>query len=160
VLDPQGRGDWIGDPIVEKISKDISFLGYVNDTTKSDFTKAAAGYYTSVINRAQIEDFKEGLETFGIVALLRQYPDVFKSLLCGHKKNKTDEIYDMYEAQLSKSGSNQRDLDEEAMMHFMMFLSGLTNQSKLYFYCKLLIYVGPIHIWECNTCLLNSLNAC
>ncbi|RXN00302.1 hypothetical protein EOD39_9805 [Acipenser ruthenus] len=59
VLDPHGRGDWIGDPIVEKISEDISFLGDVNDTTKNDFTKAAARYYTSVINRTQIEDFKE-----------------------------------------------------------------------------------------------------
>lgn len=59
---------------MEKIAENISFLGEVNDAQKKDFTQAAARYYTSVVNRAQIEEFKEGLETFGIATLIRKHP--------------------------------------------------------------------------------------
>ncbi|MGH0180619.1 UNVERIFIED_CONTAM: hypothetical protein FKN15_004645 [Acipenser sinensis] len=74
ILDYRGRRDWTGDPVVEKIAENISFLGQVNDAQKKDFTQAAARYYTSVVNRAQIEAFKEGLEIFGIATLIRKHP--------------------------------------------------------------------------------------
>lgn len=60
--------------------------------------------------------------------------DVMKLLLCGQKRAtiQPDEVYDMFEAELSEVGSNQRDLEEEAMMHFMLFLSSLTNLSTIF----------------------------
>ncbi|KAK6479871.1 hypothetical protein HHUSO_G19013 [Huso huso] len=147
ILDYRGRRDWTGDPVVEKIAENISFLGEVNDAQKKDFTQAAARYYTSVVNRAQIEEFKEGLETFGIASPMLTITDVMKLLLCGQKRAtiQPDEVYDMFEAELSEVGSNQRDLEEEAMMHFMLFLSSLTNLSKHNFYYS----AFPFFIFTC-----------
>ena len=71
-----------------------------------------------------IEEFKEGLETLGVLRCIQRYPDKFKDVFCESDMPVLDaQIIDlMFTPEFDEEGNNRRPLQEQAIVYWRDYL--------------------------------------
>jgi len=73
--------------------------------------------------KAELDDIKAGLETLGVLKLLQQHPLTMRSLFVDtHDVLTADILQDLFTVEFSLRGSNERDKEEEVILHWITFL--------------------------------------
>ena len=98
--------------------------------------------------RTQIEMFKEGLSTLGILECIKRYPTAFRKLFCHSEKELTsDDIDRTFVPQFDAPGSNSRAKQELAVVHWRDYLQDCAG--KVDIYCTLIIQYQNEYVTFC-----------
>ncbi|XP_064633584.1 uncharacterized protein LOC135491543 [Lineus longissimus] len=107
-----------------EIAGTIGFTNVLKLETKSNFLRTAALHYTVIRNRAQLEQFLDGMKVLGLNRIFEQCPGTAKQIFCGGNKCATaDDVYNLFTIEYSEEGCNNRKLEDDVMMSFLFFLA-------------------------------------
>ena len=73
--------------------------------------------------KAELDEIKAGLETLGVLQLLQQNPITMRELFVATYDVLTaDMLQDLFTVEYSLRGSNERDREEETILHWISLL--------------------------------------
>ena len=84
---------------------------------------SALAMHTIYSIKAELDQLVTGLHIYGLGKLVQTNPEAFKPLFVYYKplKLSADALFDMFPASLSASGSNARETQEAALMHWVKY---------------------------------------
>ena len=75
--------------------------------------------------RSELEEFQEGLGTYGILELMRQHPVKFRDIFCvpsSRPKMTADDIIQQFKPVFSEMGANKREEEENIYEFWIDFV--------------------------------------
>lgn len=103
---------------------------------KSTIISAVCLHYAVLGSLAELEQLKRGLQTAKLATLMDKHPHLFKELfLHSHKPVTADFIQDLFVAEYSDRGSNNRVKEEAIMMNWVSYLQELEGMCISSHYC-------------------------
>jgi len=96
---------------------------------RDDIVNALA-MHTIYSIKAELDQIVCGLDFYGLSELAKNNPEAFRPLLVYYKplKLSADAIYDMFPATFSPSGSNTREAEEAAQMHWINYTQAIEGE--------------------------------
>ena len=94
---------------------------------------AIALHYTILVVKAELDQLVQGLETLGILSLLRNHPTSARPLLTHSDARPltAGDVFDMFQPQLSPPGSNAREREEDQLIKWLNFLEQVEGKQSL-----------------------------
>ena len=89
------------------------------------FASAVAKHYTILKCRAELDQLLQGLETLGVLPLIRSNPCMMRPLFTGtgqEQKLTAELLFDLFSPQFSSVGSNRREQEEKIVMFWDNYL--------------------------------------
>ena len=97
---------------------------------KMRIKQAVIKHYCIYSCKAELDQLLAGLNSLGVGDLLKKHPHSFLALLVGQPNSLTAEtLQDMMSFKFSIDGSNIREQEEEAAMHWITFLSEIDDKA-------------------------------
>ena len=101
---------------------------FVTLADKEEFLRSIALHYTLLISLSELNQFTDGLKTCSILHLLRENPDMFRSLLeVSNAKLTAEDIDSVFVPQFSPVGSNKLTIEQNIIFTFNQFLEDVEN---------------------------------
>lgn len=84
---------------------------------------SALSMHTIYSIKAELDQIVTGLHVYGLGRLVQSNPEAFRPLFVYYKplKLSADALFDMFSTSLSASGSNTREIQEAALMHWINY---------------------------------------
>ena len=119
----------------------------VNIEEKEEIILAFVNNYLMYSCKGELDQFKNGLKSLGILELLQQYPTLMKPLFVYSEKPcmKAATLLNMFTVKWSPEGSNTRELEEAVIYCWTNYVHQCAGM-KLLSTCELLIFV--YRIWS------------
>ena len=96
---------------------------------------SALAMHTIYSIKAELDQIISGLDGYGLGKLAQDNPEAFRPLLVYYKplKLSADAVYEVFPAGLSALGSNTRDAQEAALMHWVNYTQAVEGEYMLVF---------------------------
>ena len=99
------------------------YTAFPKSSNKEQLLSLIAKYVVIDKPRSALEQFKDGLETLGILQAMKAYPTKFKKLFCLQATELTATmLQELFCTDYSPTGSNHRPKEELIVMHWRDFL--------------------------------------
>ena len=81
-------------------------------------------HYTILAIKAELDQLVNGLQTLGVLTLLRDHPNTMHSLFVYSEARPmtAGDLFDMFPPHLSAAGSNSMEREEDQLMKWLHFL--------------------------------------
>lgn len=91
---------------------------------------SALAMHTIYSIKAELDQIITGLQAYDLGRLVQSNPEVFRPLFvyCNTFKLSADVLFDMFPANLSAVGSNNREAQEAALMHWVNFTQAIEGE--------------------------------
>lgn len=99
---------------------------------RDDIVNALA-MHTIYSIKAELDQIVTGLHVYGLGKLIESNPEALRPLFVYYKplKLSADALFDMFPARLSESGSNTRETQEAALMHWINFTQAVEGEESI-----------------------------
>lgn len=145
--------------LIDQIKSDVSKHqdtiidhGYTGIINEANSKSIMASIVVSLLSKRIIclKEFGRGMNLYGLTDIIRNYPQVTRSLFVRGQDNEVDADYlvSLLKAELSEEGSNRRVVEEAMMDYFQDFLMG-TEDERVTGYTEALV-------WASNKCGNNN----
>lgn len=106
--------------------------GYTGVVDEAHLDSITASIVVSMLSRRMLclNEFKKGLELYGLAGILSKYPEVTRSLFVIGQQKKVDAnyLFSLMVPEYSVEGSSHRHTEEQVMDHFQDFLLTLEDE--------------------------------
>ena len=102
-----------------------------SSSLRNAFVSAVAKHYTILKCRAELDQLVQGLETLGVLQLIRSNPCMMRQLFTGtgqEQKLTAELLFDLFPPQFSSVGSKRREQEEKIVMlwdNYLQMVQGI-----------------------------------
>ena len=101
---------------------------FVTMSDKDEFLRCIALHYTVLVPLSELNQFVDGLKTCNILQLVREDPDMFRSLFeVSNTKLTAEDIDSIFDPQFSPVGSNKFSIEQKIIFNFNQYLEDVEN---------------------------------
>jgi hypothetical protein len=101
---------------------------FVTMSDKDEFLRCIALHYTLLVSLSEVNQFVDGLKTCNILELVREEPDMFRSLFeVSNTKLTAEDVDSIFDPKFSLPGSNKFAIEQNIIFNFNQYLEDVEN---------------------------------